>query len=401
MTSNPRIIKIENLNKARAILKDLGVDKIGINIMAPKTLHYLLKIEKVDSRAATILKQEMLSLGGEVAVPRRVYDFAQKKCDLIMMGTLKQFQKLQIKLKKQPFGLTEIGKEINDCLKNYLSPPPLLKWGRFKFDLAKRTYMMGILNITPDSFSDGGKFFDREKAIKHGLRMAKEGADMIDIGGESTRPGAKSLLLKEELNRVIPVIEALRDKVKVPISIDTYKSEVAKKAFSAGASIINDISGLRFDKNLAKLAAKKDIPVIIMHMQGTPRHMQKNPTYKCVTAEIIEFFRNRLQYALQQGINRDKIIIDPGIGFGKTREHNLEIIHNLSELKCLGLPIMIGPSRKSFIGLTLNLTIEERIEGTAATVAYAIAQGANIVRVHDVKEMSRVARMTEAMIRMK
>ncbi len=229
--------------------------------------------------------------------------------------------------------------------------------------------------------------------------MVEEGADIIDIGGESSRPGAESVGINEEIKRVVPVIEKLACEVDCPISIDTYKTEVAKEALEAGATIVNDISGLRMDEKMPELVAKTGAPVIIMHMQGTPKTMQKNPHYECVMGEIISFLRKQAEVALKAGVQKDKIIIDPGIGFGKTRDHNLEIMKKFSELKSLGYPILMGTSRKSFIGATLDLPVEDRLEGTAATVVYSVVQGANIIRVHNVKEMARVAKMTDAMLK--
>ncbi|MBI5675635.1 MAG: dihydropteroate synthase [Nitrospirae bacterium] len=259
---------------------------------------------------------------------------------------------------------------------------------------------MGILNVTPDSFSDGGIYFDKEKAVEHALTMQEEGADIIDIGGESTRPGAKAVTLKEEIKRVVPVIEALAKKVSIPISIDTYKAAVADAAISAGASIVNDISGLRFDRGMPKVAARHKTPVVIMHIKGTPKNMQKDPSYKALIPEILDYLTESIAIARDAGIPDNMIIIDPGIGFGKTLEHNLEILNRLHEFRGFEKPIMIGPSRKSFIGKILGgLPAEERIEGTASAVAIGIFNGANIIRVHDVKAMSRVAKVADAVIR--
>jgi len=275
-----------------------------------------------------------------------------------------------------------------------------LVWENYKFDFSKRTYVMGILNITPDSFSDGGIYFDKKTAVDHALRMQEEGADMIDIGGESTRPGAAKVSVKEEIRRVVPVIEALAGRVKVPVSIDTCKSEVAIAALSAGASIVNDISGLRFDKKMAETVSRHKVPVVIMHIKGTPENMQKGPDYEALIPEIVDYLRGGIELAREAGIDDNRIIIDPGIGFGKKVEHNLEIIKRLNEFTGLGKPILLGPSRKAFIGrISGGLPAAERLEGTAAAVAVGIFNGANIIRVHDVKEMVRVARVADAIRR--
>jgi dihydropteroate synthase len=268
------------------------------------------------------------------------------------------------------------------------------------FDFSKRTYIMGILNVTPDSFSDGGLYFDINTAVEHALRMVEEGADIIDVGGESTRPGSEAVPLDEEIRRVIPVIEAIAKKVKVPISIDTYKARVAELAIQAGASIVNDISGLRFDRSMADVVAGYKVAIVIMHIKGTPKNMQQNPTYDALIPEIMDYLREGIMIAKKAGVVEDKVIIDPGIGFGKTVEHNLEIIRRLDEFTGLERPILIGPSRKSFIGKILgDLPVTERLEGTASVVAIGIFNGANIIRVHDIKEMVRVARMADAIRR--
>jgi dihydropteroate synthase len=256
---------------------------------------------------------------------------------------------------------------------------------------------MGILNVTRDSFSDGGLYFDKSAAIKRAIQMVEEGADIIDIGGESTRPGAEPVTVEEELRRTIPVIEALAKEINVPISIDTYKSEVAEKALEAGASIVNDISGLRFDPEMAKVVSDYKVPVVIMHIKGRPKDMQQNPVYEALVPEIMDYLREGIRLAKESGVSEDKIIIDPGIGFGKTFNQNLEIINNLHEFTLLEKPILIGPSRKAFIGKILgNVSETDRLEGTSAAVAISIMSGANIIRVHDIKEMVRVARVADA-----
>ena len=260
----------------------------------------------------------------------------------------------------------------------------------------RETLVMGIVNVTPDSFSDGGKFFLPEVAISHASKLITQGADIIDIGGESTRPGAEQVSESEELKRVIPVIEKIRtDNPTILISIDTTKASVAKHAVEAGADIINDVSGFSFDNNMIGIVESFNIPVVIMHMKGNPQNMQLNPKYKDIVNEILDFFKMKIKIAIQSGINRSMIILDPGIGFGKTVEHNFELLSRLNEFNVLELPIMIGPSRKSFIGITLDLPPEDRVEGTAAAVSAGVMNGASIVRVHDVKSMKRVVRIIE------
>jgi len=272
-----------------------------------------------------------------------------------------------------------------------------LSFRNFSLDLSGKTHIMGILNVTPDSFTDGGIFFRKDSAIEHGLRMVEDGADIIDIGGESTRPGSDSVGYQEELSRTMPVIEELARRVNVPLSIDTYKADVAKRALDAGASMVNDISGLRFDPEMAGVVAEYKVPVVVMHIKGTPKNMQVNPEYEALIPEILDYLRESIKLAVDAGIKEDMIIIDPGIGFGKTFEHNLQILKDLHEFTLLEKPLLIGPSRKAFLGKILgNAPTSERLEGTAAAVAISIMNGAHIVRVHDVKEMVKVARVTDA-----
>lgn len=271
----------------------------------------------------------------------------------------------------------------------------MFQFGSVRYGLSTRTHLMGILNVTPDSFSDGGKFFNAEKAVDHALAMADEGADFIDVGGESTRPGSEPLPLDEEFRRVVPVIEKLSKKISLPISIDTYKSTVADAALNAGAVLVNDISGLTFDDAMIETIARHHASVVIMHIKGTPRTMQQNPHYEDVVSEVAKFLVTQAQKAQAAGIAQ--IIVDPGIGFGKKLEHNLQLIRNLHEIANLGFPLLVGPSRKSFIGAILDLPANERLEGTAAAVTACILNGAHIVRVHDMKEMKRVAKVSDAL----
>ncbi|MCX5637369.1 MAG: dihydropteroate synthase [Planctomycetota bacterium] len=268
-----------------------------------------------------------------------------------------------------------------------------LEWPRGRLDFSGGCLVMGVLNVTPDSFSDGGQFFDADKAIEHGIRMAAEGAAIIDVGGESTRPGAKLVSDKEQIKRVVPVIKALCEKVSVPISIDTSNFEVATAALEAGAAMINDITALS-DERVGKLAAEYRVPVVLMHIQGTPATMQVEPKYEDVVGEVLEFLLGRAKRTEQFGISKEMIFIDPGIGFGKTVEHNLLLLRNISRFVDSGYRVLVGTSRKSFIGRITGKEIpEERIFGTAATVALCAAAGISIVRVHDVAEMVDVVKV--------
>ncbi|UCF85147.1 MAG: dihydropteroate synthase [Desulfobacteraceae bacterium] len=274
-----------------------------------------------------------------------------------------------------------------------------LRWFDYDLDLDLKTHIIGILNVTPDSFSDGGQYFELNRAIEHGIEMAQDGADIIDVGGESARPYSQQISASEEMERVIPVLEALKKEISIPISIDSCKSEVAREALKAGASMINDISALRFDPHMAAIAAEEGVPVILMHMKGTPDNMQKNPTYGDLIPEIISFLKDALDRSVQAGIKKDLLIVDPGIGFGKTFDDNLKIIRELSRFEALERPILLGTSNKAFIGHILGKEAHERVTGTMATIAYGVINGAHMVRVHNVKAAVETVRVIDAIKR--
>jgi len=266
--------------------------------------------------------------------------------------------------------------------------------------LGERTYIMGILNVTPDSFSDGGRFFDRGKAIEHALAMVRDGADVIDVGGESTRPGAEGVSEREELDRVIPVIKELRQKTGIVLSVDTRRSNVAQEAVEAGAQIVNDVSGLGYDKDMAAVVADSGAALIVMHMKGTPKDMQSSPGYVDCIGEVMAGLRKSVQIARDAGVKEEKIIIDPGIGFGKMFEHNLQILNRLDEFHAIGRPICVGTSRKAFIGKALGIDDPgQRLSGTIATCVLAIIKGANLLRVHDVRQVRQAAQITDSILR--
>ncbi|HUT31036.1 MAG TPA: dihydropteroate synthase [Sedimentisphaerales bacterium] len=273
--------------------------------------------------------------------------------------------------------------------------PDILEWPKGRLDFSAGCIVMGILNVTPDSFSDGGQFLDAEKAVEQGIGMAAEGAAAIDVGPESTRPGAESVPTDEQISRAIPVIKSLAESINIPVSIDTYNYEVADAALEAGAAMINDITALS-DERMGRLAAEHQVPVILMHMQGTPRTMQVEPKYNNVVTEVLDFLLARARRAEKLGVPKDRIFIDPGIGFGKTLEHNLELLRNIDKFVATDYRVLVGPSRKSFIGkLTGKENAADRIFGTAATVALCVAAGASIVRVHDVAEMVDVVKIAD------
>ncbi len=393
MNWNPRLVKINNLQEAKAELTKIGADEHGIQLMMGKAVFYAIHLDNVPGKAASIIKQELLSKGGEAAIARQALVQPHDPSSVLMLATAKQYQRLVVKLKMQQFGLPKLASQMTEMLKNLQGYQPYeLQSGNFSLPLGNRTLVMGILNITPDSFSDGGKYIDLDLAVEHAKQMVADGADLIDVGGESTRPGAVAVSTEEELRRVIPVLERLSRELAVPMSIDTYKAEVASKAVASGASLVNDIWGLRGDPAMARTVAALDVPYIMMHNQA-------DTNYQNLMGDIIAFFRTGMEMATAAGMRPEQIILDPGIGFGKTYEQNLAVMQKLSELTSLGQPLLLGTSRKSLIKHTLNLPAQERVEGTAATVALAIAAGADIIRVHDVKAMSRVARMTDAIVR--
>jgi len=395
-------IKVHSISdevQATRLLTQHGCDWAGVKMMAPKFCHVVLELNAVPLRAALIIKQEMLSLGGEAALPRQAAALAADEVGVLLAGTLKHYRALARKLQVQPFGLKAIGAEIAEVIQN-LKPDRERVWrcGRYQLPLGKQTLIMGILNVTPDSFSDGGEYLDPEVAVRRGKELIAQGADILDLGGESTRPGAAPVGVEEELARLLPVLTGLIAEVEVPISIDTTKFEVAKECIARGAAIINDVSGLA-DPRLAELAAESGAGLVVMHTQGTPQTMQNNPVYASVVSEVLDSLRQSCQIAEGKRVMADQIVIDPGIGFGKTRKHNLELLQRLSEFRVLGYPILLGTSRKTVIGQVLGLPVDDRVEGTAATVALGIQAGADIVRVHDVREMARVAKMADAIVR--
>ncbi len=396
---NPRLVRVEGEADARRLLGELGTDNAGAVIMSSKMVHAAICVENVQARASGVIKQVMLSKGGECATPRDALLKTTEPVSVIMMGTLKQLREAVKNLSVQPFGLRDLSIELKALMADLFgreTSARTIEAGGHVLELGGRTLVMGIVNVTPDSFSDGGRFYDPDAARLHAIEMARAGADIIDIGGESTRPGAEPVPLAEEERRVIPLIEELHGRIDVPISIDTYKASIADKALDAGASMVNDVSALRLDGELAGLVAKRGAPIILMHMQGVPRNMQENPTYDDVVADVSRFLRERVEYAGECGIDPDMVMIDPGIGFGKTVEHNLEIVRRLEELKSLGFPLVLGVSRKRFIGTVLEKDEKGRLMGTAASVAFAVAGGVDVVRVHDVPEMIEVVRMADA-----
>ncbi|MFX0561055.1 dihydropteroate synthase [Tepidibacillus infernus] len=395
MKYNTHMIKINNREQLLEEMRKLGADEPGIRLMAPKAETILIKIQNLSLKAANLIKQEMLSKGGDAVLHKDVSMLTKETSDVLLIGTRRQYWEIIRKLKVQPFGLKQVGREIESVLysEDVSNRERTLHSKGIDLTIGRHTLVMGILNVTPDSFSDGGKYNQLAIALKHAKKMIADGADIIDVGGESTRPGHQEVSVEEELERVIPVIRALAKEIKVPISVDTYKAEVAQQAIEAGAHIINDVWGFKKDPNMAKVVAEYQVPVILMHNR-------MNMEYDSLMDDIIADLRESIQIAITAGVKADQIILDPGIGFAKTYQDNLQVMNRLDEIVALGYPVLLGTSRKSIIGNTLHLPVDERLEGTAATVAMGIVKGCKIMRVHDVKEMKRVCKMMDAMIYM-
>lgn len=384
---------IRNCGDLEEIMEKIGVSPEGVELMSKKGRFYIIKIEGLPIKDAIILKQEALSTGAECALSWGVVGLNVEKTDALLMLTERQAEILMRKMREQPFNGKRIADEVEDAVKAYKKRKYRFRAGNRRLELPAA--VMGILNVTPDSFSDGGRYLEPERAVERAREMLRNGAEIIDIGGESSRPGSKRIDAEEELSRIIPVIEDIRDETDTIISVDTYKPEVADKALSAGADMINDIYGLR-KEGMAETAAEYGAGMVIMHMQGDPENMQNNPHYEDVVGEITGFLRNQAEKAIKAGIAPESIVLDPGIGFGKTVKHNLEIMKELDSFRSLGYPVLIGASRKSFIGKTLDLPVEERLEASLAMAALAVSKGVSIIRAHDVKETVRAVRMVMA-----
>lgn len=390
---------ITGADEAHLELRALGVDPQSLPIMAPKMNHYVIKIKELDVRAANVLKQEMLAKGAEAAVAKWASGFAEPTTDVLLMGTVKQYRLVLKKLRVQPFGLRNLVQPIERALAGLERREFRVSCGTRELDVGGRTLIMGILNLTPDSFSDGGSFLEPDAAMRHAHEMVEAGADLIDVGGESTRPGSEPVDVDEERRRVVRIVERLVAELEVPVSIDTSKAAVAAAAVDAGASIVNDVTALQGDAEMSGVCAQGRVGVILMHMLGEPRTMQQQPEYIDLISEMIGFLEERMASAVAAGIAQESLMIDPGFGFGKNNGHNLEVLRRLGEFRSLDRPIVLGTSRKATIGAVLGgLGTADRVEGTAATVSVGILHGAAIVRVHDVREMARVARMTDAIV---
>ena len=375
----------------------LGVTPEGIEIMGKKRA-LCMKVRDVSPEAALIIKQEALARACEVAVHKDVLSKQIELSDILLWGPLPQIESLCSKISSQPFGLADIADDLRSMMKNIKIDSWTLKAGEHTLYLGRKPVIMGVLNVTPDSFSDGGRYMRKEDAVARGIQMVEEGAGIIDVGGESSRPSAKPVPVRTEKERVLPVLKELTGEVDVPISIDSYHPEVVEEAILAGATIINDITGLR-SKEMIELAADSGLPVVLMHMKGMPQSMQKDPIYDDVVEDISIFFEEQMTKAAEGGVAENQLILDPGIGFGKTTSHNLTLQSRLYEFRGLGRPLLVGSSRKSFIGAVLGDDAAQRLEGSLASVVVARLRGAAVFRVHDVKETRRALAVAEAIMR--
>lgn len=385
-------VRVERLNPPDIDIDAFGVGQDELTRAYNAGIHHWFVVRGVDCAGLPVRMRAALS-----AENVRVR-WANEPARALWAGSRSSFAALLRRWPDEP-GLKALGKALAEHLQLPLECRAPTRFSGREWVWGARTYVMGILNVTPDSFSDGGRFARIDEALRQTERLLAEGADIIDVGGESTRPGATPVPVDEEIRRCIPVIQAITKRFAAPCSIDTYKAEVAKAAVEAGAGLVNDITGLHGDSKLAPWVAELGVPIVLMHMQGTPQTMQENPTYRSVVSDVAADLGRSVEMALAAGVRKEHILVDPGFGFGKQLEHNLQLLRHLRDLRLLGYPVLVGTSRKSMIGALLDLPVDDRLEGTAATVALSVAAGADIVRVHDVKAMKRVVRVSDATVR--
>lgn len=380
---NAYVVYPNDLEEVVAEIKKTGAHIDEINIMKWKARHFLIMIENASSAAANIIKQEMLSMGGEAAIHKDIYFNKIDSSNVLLMGTISQYRKLLSRLRIQPYFLKEETQALEKViLQLQESNNCVFRAGKYLFPLKRKVYIVGILNVTPDSFFDGGKYMNLEAAINRAKEMVSQGADIIEVGGQSFAPGYTEVSLEEELNRVIPVIKALAKEVDVPVSVDTVKLAVAEEALKNGCSIVNDSCGLQKYPEIADLVAKYNAGLVIMHNATNNR-------YNDIIGDIIKFLRNSVDTAIRAGVSKENIIVDPGIGatFGKSADQQFEILKRFRELTILGFPVMLAISRKSFIKNYLKAeSSDEILPATLAATAYGISQGAKFVRAHDISE---------------
>ncbi|MGD8717313.1 MAG: dihydropteroate synthase [Candidatus Zixiibacteriota bacterium] len=385
-----RSVWFDSPAQARALMAEIGVAPAGVDIMAAKFSARAVRVTNIHPAAANIVKQVALSSGAEAAVHRDAVVCRVPQSDALLFGTAAQLGLVARKLDGQAFGLTELGKGIARAVASWEAVPELTLRG--EAITLERSLVMGIVNVTPDSFSDGGAFAAPEAAAAHARRLRDQGADIVDVGGESSRPGSAYVSEEEELGRVMPVLEAVAE--DFPVSVDTRRAAVARRAAEVGAAMVNDISAGRDDPAIAEVCAEFALPYVVMHMRGTPADMQDDPTYGDVVAEVRDFLAARAEWATAQGVAQ--VLIDPGIGFGKTLEHNLKLLNNIPALADLGYPVVIGHSRKAFIGILTGAEVEGRLGGSLGAALAAAGRGAHVLRVHDVAETAQALAVAAA-----
>ena len=394
--TNAHPVDILSVSDVHRHLGEFDLSTEDMEKAADTFLYCTIKLEGVDTRAANLMKALLETLGGGIAMQSGARDYTVRETDVLITGSRRTLQLLAARLKGEPYGLASVSAEIISCM---TSGSRIISWGNRTLDFTHKTYVMGILNCTPDSFFPNSRSATIKDAMKSAHEMIEAGVDIMDVGGESTRPGAEPVSAEEEIRRVIPVIQALRAESDVVVSVDTRKKEVAERALDAGADIINDISGMRHNEDLARLVARRKVPVVLMHMRGTPRTMQKNPFYRNTISEILRELQQSVAAAIGAGIRPEMIIIDPGIGFGKRIQDNLRIIKELASLRSLNFPILVGLSRKGFIGEILDRPVEKRLVGTVTANTLAILNGANIIRVHDVADAVEMVKIIDSVRR--
>ena len=392
-----RILEVESLNEIAREVERTDSDPEGVAIMTRKGRIYPVRLDGISLKAAPLLKQEALSVGADSAHARGIADHSAASSTVILLATWGQYQRLLPKLRRQPFRLAEAAEAIDRALRAYVRTAPRTVRGPHRsFELGERPRVMGVLNVTPDSFSDGGAYLDPKAAVAHAEEMVAEGADMIDLGGESTRPGARPVSPEAEWSRIAPVLSALSGRLPVPISVDTRHAEVAAKAVDAGADVVNDVEGLRSEE-MRRTVAESEAAVVVMHMRGDPTTMQNDLRYSDLRAEVFAYLSTATERALAGGIAPDRILVDPGLGFGKSAEQSLELLTHVGEFRSLGYPVVVGASRKSFLGWALGDTDPaHRSEAGVAAAVLAAERGAALVRVHEVAPTVRALALLRA-----
>jgi dihydropteroate synthase len=388
-----RILSLEHKPDLERELASVGADAACWHVFAAKRAVAAVRLDGLSTATANILKQTCIGVGADCAVSAKAASGRVRRSDAVLFATPRQLERLVPVLERQPECVARLAPELHGLWSRFSANPPTMRIGGRRFDWGSRTYVMGILNVTPDSFSDGGRFLAPEAALEQAEQLAREGADLIDVGAESTRPGARPVSAREQARRLVPVLRLLSRRVKTPVSVDTASAEVARAAVAEGAAMLNDVTALS-DPKMPGVIARAGVPCVVMHMRGRPRTMQRNPRYSDLMAEVFDGLAAALDRGAQAGVRR--MIVDPGIGFGKRLEHNLELLRRLSELRSLGRPILVGPSRKRFIGELTGAGPQERVAGTVAACVVAAQHGAHLVRVHDVGPVRQALRIADS-----